>query len=405
MKESEIALTKVVPFLEQLGWSKQLITKYGRVPIKMGTSENYADLVALYIDDNHFAYPYLLVEVKNSLKNLEEIKAQANSYCKQLDVPIFAVTDGINYRYYQRNPRGGGYIEIDNLPIPSSNHRTVTEKTVFKMAFPMLSEQQITASIQHTQFQDLSKTMDSFFSLIAKDQYFRGTASYSLRQDFSWHYKSIKAIHNFVHNSDIENIEAQSFLDFFSDNIMCGRSANQIHIALDAQTDMPKIHKFLGLLKNFMASPDESLERLFNTNDELHIRGIGPFITSQFLAGAFPKEFAIIEDRMVNTMKKLKLIDVAVNPSTPKGYLYICDILKKLKTNIIEKVIEDYRTKLGFKVDEDVGLIVLHEFFWEYDGFFGYDKSMLTEVLGLEREQHKAEVEKNFQDVEFFMHR
>ena len=36
MNEAEIAKTKVIPYLEELGWSKQLITEYGRVPVKMG---------------------------------------------------------------------------------------------------------------------------------------------------------------------------------------------------------------------------------------------------------------------------------------------------------------------------------------------------------------------------------
>ena len=85
MNEEEIAEKKVIPFLENLGWPKQLITKYGRVPVQMGTEEKYADIVALFIDDNDTTFPYLVVEVKRNIDNLEEIKAQANSYAKQLD--------------------------------------------------------------------------------------------------------------------------------------------------------------------------------------------------------------------------------------------------------------------------------------------------------------------------------
>ena len=109
----------------------------------------------------------------------------------------------------------------------------------------------------------------------------------------------------------------------------------------------------------------------------MHIKGAGPFIISQFLAGSFPKEYAIIEDNMVDTMKDLKLIDVRVHSDTPKGYLYINDMCKKLLANIFAKKIKESAPKLPFKVDDDLNMVVMHEFFWEYGGFHGYDLSQL----------------------------
>lgn len=44
-------------------WEETLLTKWGRVPIKMGVDVKYADIVALIIDENK-AIPYLIVEIK-----------------------------------------------------------------------------------------------------------------------------------------------------------------------------------------------------------------------------------------------------------------------------------------------------------------------------------------------------
>ena len=106
MNEAEIARTKVIPYLEQKGWTKQLITDYGRVPIKMGVDVKYADILAFFVDERNNAFPYLVVEVKTDLTNSEEVQAQANSYSKQLDTQVFVITDGEEYRVYQRTPWG-----------------------------------------------------------------------------------------------------------------------------------------------------------------------------------------------------------------------------------------------------------------------------------------------------------
>jgi len=149
MKEEEIAEARVIPFLRKLGWPSELITKYGRVPVQMGTEVKYADIVALFVDDNDITFPYLVVEVKTALDNLEEIKAQVNSYSKQLDAQIFVVTDGEKYKVYQRSP-WGGCIEINSIPVPQESHLTVTGKTNFKMAYVMCAEPPI--DLQNKQF-------------------------------------------------------------------------------------------------------------------------------------------------------------------------------------------------------------------------------------------------------------
>lgn len=401
MSEEEIATCKVIPFLENLGWSKQLITEYGRVPVQMGTEVKYADIVALFVDDNNITFPYLVVEVKTSLDNLERTKAQVNSYAKQLDAQIFVVTDGESYRVYQRS-QWGGYIEIKNIPVPEKQHLTVTEKTNFKMAYVMCADSPTSFAKPAVWGMELEKEIDAFFRLISENSYYRGRNDYSLRQDITGHYRSVKAIHSLIHDCDIDSLKPDIFKNIFSYNFMC-KLPNQNKIFFEADNNFTKVQLFLKFIRDFEGSPEENLDRLFDTADKLHINGAGPFIISQFLAGAHPREYAIIEENMINTMKNLKLIDVKVSSDTPNGYLYINEVCKKLLTYIFKRKIDENKDKLGFRVDDDFGLVVMHEFFWEYSGFYRYDKSKLEELAGEQKEVEEIGTNNNLQEINMYM--
>ena len=184
---------------------------------------------------------------------------------------------------------------------------------------------------------------------------------------------------------------------------MCEKPPNRNNVFSEVDTDFEKVKLFLRFMRDFKGTPQENLTRLFNENDELHIKGMGPFITSQFLAGAHPKEYAIIQDRMVNTMKKLKLIDVKVHSNTPNGYLYINDRCKKLLNDVFKKKIGENKDKLGFRVDEDFGMVVMHEFFWEYEGFYGYDRTKLEEITGEDKEDEEVFTDNNLQEINVLM--
>lgn len=401
MNEEEIAEAQVFPFLENLGWPKQLLTKYGRVPVVMGTEVKYADIVALFIDDNDITFPYLVVEVKTSIDNLEDVKAQANSYAKQLDAQIFVVTDGKEYKFYQRI-QWGGYIEINNVPVPHARALTVTEKTNFKTSYVMYAEPPFVLAKQAIQNRELERDIDDFFYLIAQDRYFKGNTTYSLRGDITSHYRNIKAIHSLIHG-EIDSLKPEIFKYAFERYFMY-KLPNLNRINSEIDKDFEKLKSFLKFVRDFKGNPQENLERMFDTNDkELHIKGTGPFILSQFLAGAHPREYAIIEDKMVNTMKALKLIDVKVHSDTPKGYLYINDVCKGLLGNMFKKKIEENKDKLGFEIDDDFDLVVMHEFFWEYEGFYGYDKSKLREVAGEKRDEEVKDTDENLQEVRSFL--
>jgi len=402
MNEKEIAEKKVIPYIEKLGWPKQLITQYGKVPVQMGTEVKWADIVAMFVDENDSAVPYLVVEVKTALDNLNEILAQTDSYSKLLDAQYFAATDGECYLFYQRRPTGG-YIRITNIPIPDKTYLTVRQKTRFKTGYLLCAKPRTEGMEQTTQYEELSKKIDDYFNLIGEHKYYLGTSRhYSLRGDTTWHYNSIKWIHSLVHG-EIDSLEPDEFKNVFDDSVMCYRKINKTKIYSEVDNNFERIKAFLKFLREFKGDPEENLDRLFDRTSELHVNGMGPFIISQFLAGAHPRNYTIIEDRMVNTMKNLDLIDTKVKSATAKGYLYINEICKKLYNEVFSKKIEENRSKLGFIIDDDFSLIVIHEFFWEYEEFQSYDMAKLEEATGETRETEEAQTDWNLAALESLM--
>ena len=397
MNEVEIAEKHVIPFLEGLGWSRQLITKYGRVPIQMGTEVKYADIVAFFIDNNDIAFPYLVVEVKRTIDNLEEVEAQANSYSKQLDTQIFVVTDGSEYKVYQRS-LFGGYIRINDIPVPEKTHLTPNDKTDFKFAYVMCEDPPLGIAKFTVQFRVLEREIEDFFDLVAENRFYVGTNGYSLRRDITGHYKNMAGINELVH-SESDLLTSELFKSAFENYVMCEKKPNVTRIYDEVDNNFDKVKQFLKFIGDFEGNPQENLTLLFDKNSEVHVNGMGPFIISQFLAGAHPMEYTIIEDRMVNTMKDHKLIDVRVHPNTPKGYLYINDMCKRLLNDLFKRKIEERKDTLGFEVEDDLGLVVMHEFFWEYGVFFGYDKSKLQKATGEELKYEKERTESHLNEI------
>jgi thermostable 8-oxoguanine DNA glycosylase len=402
MNEKEIAENQVIPYLEKLGWPRQLITQYGKVPVKMGTEVKWADIVSLFVDENDSAIPYLVVEVKKELDRLGEILAQTDSYSKFLDTLYFAVTDGVTYLFYQRRSTGG-YIKIGSVPIPDKEHLTATQSTRFKPGFILCAKPETVGDKEINQYKDLSDRIDAYFSLIAENRYYLGRSKhYSLRRDITGHYRSIKWIQSLIHN-DIDSVKPAEFKSDFEISIMCYRPPNLNRIYAEVENNFDKIKSFLRFIKDFKGEPEENLNKLFDPRNEIHISGMGPFILSQFLAGAHPRDYTIVEDRMVDTMKTLNLIDTKVKSDTAKGYLYINEICKKLYNEIFRKKIEENQNKLGFKIDQDFSLIVIHEFFWEYEEFRSYDVTKLEEASGEKRESEEAETNWNLVAIADFI--
>lgn len=123
MIEYEIAIEKVLPYLRHhLNWPAQLISPYGRVPVQIGRSTRWADLVC-YISRGQKPVPWLLIEVKQPGEPLEQALPQAESYALMLGAPFLCVSDGEDFHFFMTGDLQGKSIRLDSSPpIPSSRY-------------------------------------------------------------------------------------------------------------------------------------------------------------------------------------------------------------------------------------------------------------------------------------------
>jgi hypothetical protein len=362
----------------------------------MGTEVKWADIVALFVDENGSAVPYLVIEVKTAFGDMNAVLAQTDSYAKLLDTQYFAVTDGKSFMFYQRRP-SGGYIKISGVPIPDKPYMTVTSNTKFKPGFILCGKPSMPTTQRNDQYDLLDTKIEDYFNMMATNQHYLGKSrEYSLRHDITSHYCCIKSIHELM-QMDIDSLKQREFKDNFDSNIMCYKKPNITKIYREVETNFEGVRSFLKFIRDFKGDPEENLNRLYDTSDQLHINGVGPFIVSQYLAGAHPTRYAVIEDRMVDTMKELGLIDTKVKSANAKGYLYTNEVCIKLYNEVFRNKIEKNKSKLGFQIDEDFGLVFIHEFFWEFEEFNGYDPANLEEATGqrlkIEEERTQANLE------------
>jgi hypothetical protein len=79
---------------------------------------------------------------------------------------------------------------------------------------------------------------------------------------------------------------------------MCERQVNTDNIFSEVDNNFEKVKSSLKFIRDFEGDPQENLTRLSDRNDELHTNGMGPFIISQFVAGAHPKEYTTLLSRI-----------------------------------------------------------------------------------------------------------
>jgi hypothetical protein len=76
---------------------------------------------------------------------------------------------------------------------------------------------------------------------------------------------------------------------------------------------------------------------------------------------------------------------------------------KKLLDNIFKKKVEENRNRLGFNIDEDFGLVVIHEFFWEYEEFRSYDLASAEKATEEEREIEENRTDAHLEELNVLM--
>jgi thermostable 8-oxoguanine DNA glycosylase len=180
-----------------------------------------------------------------------------------------------------------------------------------------------------------------------------------LLNDTRWHTEALA----YWHDNIFDNLDAIKPEELkYAIGKYTIRSRNTKPLAEYAITEFKHFKQILKDIKNISGNPLPIIERMLNSNDELHIKGAGYFFISQLLAAAYPKDFGVLQEDIGTILSELELTDVPIKSGTAKAYLYANDICKriyqeKLTTKIRRK---DYGFADGFE------LAVVHNFLWHY---------------------------------------
>ncbi len=330
MNEYEIAMTKVLPYIHKdLGWPKQLISGYGRVPVQIGSSTVWADFVC-YITKDQKPVPWLLIEVKQPGGFLQEALPQAESYSLILDSPFFCVTDGDKFHFYVTGNSQGESINLQNPPpVPSSEYLKPME-----ISFPPLIDNLIELFLIGLKEED--KFLD----------------------DTKWHNEAIKQLHEKVFQR-INSLTMEELKNALNKHMMI-KQPNKNTLFKQIDEDFGKFKRFLQFIRDFIGDPVVSISQLLDKKGSLYIKGGGIFFITQLLAGSHPSDYVVLEENISRALRHLGITDILVKSDTANGYVYINEICNKL----FKDKLKDRLKKYGF------GLAAVHNFLWHYYVFY-----------------------------------
>jgi hypothetical protein len=315
VNERDIALNKVVPYLKtQLHWQDSLISQYGRVPVPIGSSTCWADLV--FSTANNL--PWIVIEVKKPGDPLEQAIPQVESYSLILGAHYFCVTDGDNFNFYQTGNSIGKSIRIQGLPpIPYTENVHIQ-------------------TISHAGSSEINYLIDQFFIGLKQDPKFR--------TDTKWHHDNAVRINKIVFNNlpSITPSALKDIIDCNGNNFMLPQGKNwldEIYYAIDK--DFGKVKSVLGLIRDVPSDPVNNMNRLLDNGGEYHIRGAGIMFVTQFLAGAYPDRYVVFEPNASKALEQLKITNAQIKPDA-QGYIYFNDICTRLFKERFEERLQIY---------------------------------------------------------------
>jgi len=337
MDEYEIASTKVIPYLiEQLKWPATLISEYGRVPVQVGTSIAWADLVC-YLAWRNKPSPYLLVEVKQEGEDLEQWTPQAESYALMLGAPFFVITDGAEYLFYLTGKSQGDSVRLQSktsVPLPSEDY--LPDKVDF-VSFPP----------------QLDPLVDLFFQALKSDTKFL--------KDTIWHSECLEYWNKKVF-AKLDKVNKEDLREGILRHMMPGRKPVTDALLKAIKDDFAKIKKVLRFIADWKGDPVQNLNRLLDRRSDLHIKMFGPFIVTQLLAAAHPSSYGVLQDSIASALKDLQMTHVVIKTGVANGYVYANEICKRIYREKLEGRVKNMNLGLakGFE------LVAVHNFLWHY---------------------------------------
>jgi len=331
MNEHEVAEYKVLPYIkEQLKWPSELISPYGRVPVQVGGSTVWADIVC-YITKSHKVVPWLLIEVKRpEIGHITEAIPQAESYSLILNAPFFCVTDGNEYEYFITGNSQGTSIALDGIPPKPAEE--FLQSGVHLITFPK-------------QLDDLIELF--IYGLKHEKKFYDDTRG---------HYTATSNLNNIIFQR-LDEITPAELKTTIENNIMM-KTPNRQKLFQQIDREFDKVIKTMKFIKELKNGPINVINELLRKNSKFRLKHCAIFTITQLLAGAHPTEFIILKEEVSKTLKLLSITDIIVKNDTVNGYIYVNEICKKLYQ-------EKMRTRL-IENDLDFGLAAVHNFLYHY---------------------------------------
>ena len=339
--EHEVATTEVLPHLtDRVKWPAALISEYGRVPVQVGTSIAWADFVC-YLAWRDRPSPYLLVEVKQKGEDLEQWVPQAESYALMLGAPFFVVTDGTKYLFHLTGRSQGNSVRLrsrTSIPLPCAH---CLPGTIDFVSYPP----------------ELDPIVELFFQALKDDTKFL--------EDTVWHSKCLEYWNRSIF-ADLDRVTRKQLRTGVERYMMPGRQPVRISFLKAIDDDFAKIKRVLRFIADWKGDPVQNLNRLLDTNSDLHITMLGPFIVTQLLAAAHPRDFGVLQDSIAKALKDLKMTHVVVKTGVANGYVYTNDICKRIYRDKLEGRVE--KANLGLATGFE--FVLVHNFLWHYYEYY-----------------------------------
>jgi hypothetical protein len=343
LNEHEVAEKIVKPHLvNSLGWKKDLVSEYGRVPIQVGRKNVWADYV-FYITINGKRQAYLLVEVKKTNQSLEDAVLQAESYSLILHAPFFCATDGRKYDYFITGNSQGNSIKLRSIP-PTPNGEYLRSEVIF------------------------SPNIDYLVQLFIKGL----KEDHAFRKDTLDHVRAATELREKIFDRNIDSLSSDYLKLVLGDrkNIMNKKP----NIETIFKQDFKKIGKMLEYIKSSRDDPLKTIQRLIGSNEDdpanLAVKGAKLFFVTQLLSAAHPDKYVALHEIISRSLKDLDITDIIVKPDSANGYVYINEICKRLYSEKMKHELE----KEGF----DLKLWGVHQFLWHYYAYYKDTKKWMA---------------------------
>lgn len=338
-EERAIAINKVLPYIaNQLGWPRQLISEYGRVPVQTGTSVKWADIVCFAARQNRPS-PYLVVEVKQHGDDLSQSVPQAESYALMLGCPFFGVTDGIVYQFYLTGATQGSCIPLEG-------------------AIPLPTKESLPKSLDYVPFPpELDPLVDLFFKALEDEPRFL--------EDTRWHSECLGFWNRQIFRR-LDELAKDDVKEGIEKHMMPGREPVRRAILASVDKNFRNVKALLEFLRDWEGDALENLNSLLDRGGERHIDMFGPFIITQLLAAAHPMEYVLLQDNIARALRDLGLTSVAVKTDMANGYLFANEMCKRIYRDKIQERIG----RESFGLASGCELAAVTNFLWHwYDNY------------------------------------